>query len=198
VPTTKHTRTIAAPAGEVWELIGDPHHLPRWWPRVARVELRALLGGGGVREDRAERVAHAAGRSYPDLVRLRAGEPEGAPDAVLYPTRPEQLPAILKLCVRHSIAVVPFGGGTSVVGGLAPLRGGHAAVLALDLRGTPGSSCRESIFGIVRVGGLAVEVASAVGVRAPRHDGRLKRFSCRLSRVRSSTRVPLDGEARAW
>jgi uncharacterized protein YndB with AHSA1/START domain len=38
VPTTKHTRTIAAPAGEVWELIGDPHHLPRWWPRVARVE----------------------------------------------------------------------------------------------------------------------------------------------------------------
>jgi uncharacterized protein YndB with AHSA1/START domain len=38
VPTTQRTRTIAAPAGEVWELISDPHHLPRWWPRVARVE----------------------------------------------------------------------------------------------------------------------------------------------------------------
>jgi uncharacterized protein YndB with AHSA1/START domain len=38
VPTTQRTRTIAAPAGEVWELVSDPHHLPRWWPRVARVE----------------------------------------------------------------------------------------------------------------------------------------------------------------
>ena len=38
MPTTQRTRTIAAPAGEVWELVSDPHHLPRWWPRVARVE----------------------------------------------------------------------------------------------------------------------------------------------------------------
>jgi uncharacterized protein YndB with AHSA1/START domain len=38
MPTTQRTRTIAAPAGELWELISDPHHLPRWWPRVARVE----------------------------------------------------------------------------------------------------------------------------------------------------------------
>ncbi len=38
MPTTRRTRTVAAPAGEVWELINDPHHLPRWWPRVARVE----------------------------------------------------------------------------------------------------------------------------------------------------------------
>jgi uncharacterized protein YndB with AHSA1/START domain len=38
VPVTQRTRTIAAPAGELWELISDPHHLPRWWPRVARVE----------------------------------------------------------------------------------------------------------------------------------------------------------------
>ncbi len=38
MPTTQRTRTIEAPAGEVWQLISDPHHLPRWWPRVARVE----------------------------------------------------------------------------------------------------------------------------------------------------------------
>jgi uncharacterized protein YndB with AHSA1/START domain len=38
VPTTRRSRTIAAPAGQLWDLIGDPHHLPRWWPRVARVE----------------------------------------------------------------------------------------------------------------------------------------------------------------
>jgi uncharacterized protein YndB with AHSA1/START domain len=38
MPTTRRTRAIAAPAAELWELIGDPHHLPRWWPRVTRVE----------------------------------------------------------------------------------------------------------------------------------------------------------------
>jgi uncharacterized protein YndB with AHSA1/START domain len=36
--TTSRTRTIAAPAQELWEVICDPHHLPRWWPRVTRVE----------------------------------------------------------------------------------------------------------------------------------------------------------------
>jgi len=38
VPTARRSRTIAAPAQELWELMRDPHHLPRWWPRVTRVE----------------------------------------------------------------------------------------------------------------------------------------------------------------
>jgi uncharacterized protein YndB with AHSA1/START domain len=38
VPTARCTRTIAAPADELWQVIRDPHHLPRWWPRVTRVE----------------------------------------------------------------------------------------------------------------------------------------------------------------
>jgi uncharacterized protein YndB with AHSA1/START domain len=38
VPTARRTRTIAAPLDQIWELICDPHHLPRWWPRVSRVE----------------------------------------------------------------------------------------------------------------------------------------------------------------
>jgi uncharacterized protein YndB with AHSA1/START domain len=38
MPTASRTRTIAAPAGALWETIRDPHHLPRWWPRVNRVE----------------------------------------------------------------------------------------------------------------------------------------------------------------
>lgn len=36
--TTRRQRTIRAPAQELWEVIRDPHHLPRWWPRVSRVE----------------------------------------------------------------------------------------------------------------------------------------------------------------
>jgi uncharacterized protein YndB with AHSA1/START domain len=38
VPTARRTRHIAAPSHELWEVIADPHHLPRWWPRVSRVE----------------------------------------------------------------------------------------------------------------------------------------------------------------
>jgi uncharacterized protein YndB with AHSA1/START domain len=38
VPTAQRTRTIAASPQELWEVLGDPHHLPRWWPRVSRVE----------------------------------------------------------------------------------------------------------------------------------------------------------------
>ncbi|HMD52742.1 MAG TPA: FAD-binding oxidoreductase [Solirubrobacteraceae bacterium] len=95
-------------------------------------ELRAVVGEQGVRDDHIARVLHAAGKGYPDLVRLRAGLPEGAPDAVVYPGGREQLNAVLELCSRSSVAVVPFGGGTSVVGGLAPLQGRHGSVVALD------------------------------------------------------------------
>jgi uncharacterized protein YndB with AHSA1/START domain len=38
MPTTRRTRTLDAPPQEVWSVVADPHHLPRWWPRVQRVE----------------------------------------------------------------------------------------------------------------------------------------------------------------
>jgi uncharacterized protein YndB with AHSA1/START domain len=46
VPTAQRTRTIAAPPHELWEVLGDPHHLPRWWPRVSRVEAVTQTGTG--------------------------------------------------------------------------------------------------------------------------------------------------------
>ncbi|MHB8531400.1 MAG: SRPBCC family protein [Solirubrobacteraceae bacterium] len=38
MPNARRSRTIAAPADELWRLVSDPYHLPRWWPRVTRVE----------------------------------------------------------------------------------------------------------------------------------------------------------------
>ena len=100
----------------------------------ARGAARDRRRRGRARRPRANASLHAAGKGYPDLVRLRAGEPEGAPDAVVLPGGHEQVRALLELCARASLAVVPFGGGTSVVGGVAPLRGEHAGVVALDMR----------------------------------------------------------------
>lgn len=46
MPTAQRTRTIAASPRELWDVLGDPHHLPRWWPRVNRVEAVTLKGTG--------------------------------------------------------------------------------------------------------------------------------------------------------
>lgn len=132
---------------------------------AAAARLRAIVGERGLRDDHSERVAHAAGRGYPDLVRLRAGEPEEAPDAVVLPASRPQLRAVLDTCAERSVAVVPFGGGTSVVGGVAPLRGEHEAVLALDMR---------AMHELVELDAAARTVTVQGGMRAPALEGALR------------------------
>jgi alkyldihydroxyacetonephosphate synthase len=95
--------------------------------------LRDVVGPAWVHTDHRHRVARAAGRSYPDLIRLRRGE-VAAPDAVVLPGDADEVAALLERCSRADLAVVPVGGGTSVVGGIDPLPGDHRAVIALDLR----------------------------------------------------------------
>ncbi len=53
---------------------------------------------------------------------------------MLLPRNDDEIAAILRYCSEHGIAIVPFGGGTSVVGGLDPIRGDFTAVVSLDLR----------------------------------------------------------------
>jgi alkyldihydroxyacetonephosphate synthase len=86
-----------------------------------------------VRDDREARVLRCRGKSYLDLLGQRAGACEDAPDAVVAPADHEQVLAVLQACNEAGVAVVPFGGGTSVVGGLEPLRGPFSAVVSLDL-----------------------------------------------------------------
>ncbi|WP_093171459.1 FAD-binding oxidoreductase [Sinosporangium album] len=102
-------------------------------PPAFERELAALLGQDALRLDHESRVRHTRGKSTPDLLRMRAGDGRDAPDAVVSPASHDDVLAVLRLCAAHRVAVVPFGGGTSVVGGLAADRGGHAGVIALDL-----------------------------------------------------------------
>ena len=98
-----------------------------------RDRLVAAVGPDGVRDDRRGRILHAAGKGYADLVRQRSGACERAPDAVVSPASHASVRAVLGVCAQAGVAVVPFGGGTSVVGGVEPERGGFSAVIALDL-----------------------------------------------------------------
>jgi alkyldihydroxyacetonephosphate synthase len=98
----------------------------------------ALDAAAPVRDDHEARVHHAAGRGLPDLLRLRRGDADPAPDAVVLPGDAAAVAAVLEACATHRVAVVPFGGGTSVVGGVEPLRGDCDAVIALDLAGVGG------------------------------------------------------------
>ena len=133
---------------------GDPAHVSHGLPQAALELLRARVGlsdipqppmpvgaialppavefdipGVELRTDQQARVLRAAGKSYPDLFRMRTGVVENAPDAVAVPRSVEEVRAVL----GGGVAVVPFGGGTSVVGGVEALRGEHPAVVSLDL-----------------------------------------------------------------
>ena len=98
-----------------------------------RAGLAAIVGEHHLRTGDRDRLLHAGGKSTPDLLRRREMQ-QDAPDAILLPGTDDEVAAILDYCTRQRIAVVPFGGGTSVVGGLDPIRGEFGAVVTLDLR----------------------------------------------------------------
>ena len=96
--------------------------------------LAAAVGPEWVSVHDADRLPRAGGKSTLDLLRRKQRGEQDAPDGVAVPGSEEQITALLAVCAERGIAVVPFGGGTSVVGGLDPERGKARAVISLDLR----------------------------------------------------------------
>ncbi|MEV0229400.1 FAD-binding oxidoreductase [Nonomuraea sp. NPDC050786] len=95
--------------------------------------LAGIVGPAHVLTSHEARVRHTRGKSTPDLLRMRTGDGSDAPDAVVLPGSHDEVAELLRVCSAERVAVVPFGGGTSVVGGLAAARSGFAGVIALDL-----------------------------------------------------------------
>ena len=133
-------------------------------PATARERLSAAVGAERVRDDRGARVAHAAGRSYPDLVRLRVGDGSSAPDAVVTPESVDQVRAVLAACAERGVAVVPFGGGTSVVGGVEPVSDGFAGAVSIDL---------GSLDRVVSIDRTSLTATFEAGLNGPRIEGAL-------------------------
>ncbi|HET6295968.1 MAG TPA: FAD-binding oxidoreductase [Kribbella sp.] len=132
-----HSVELPAAAAEALKQLGvrrptappaDPTDRPGVAQDVQQL-LTELLGAEHVRTDLETRWAHTRGYSTPDLLRHRAGDTSDMPDAVVYPGSHDDVQALLTTCSEHHIAVVPYAGGTSVVGGLAPAK----RFIAVDL-----------------------------------------------------------------
>src|SRR3990172_7150816 len=95
--------------------------------------LRRIVGAGNASVQAADRVVHSLGKSYIDLIRIRHGEIPRPTDVVVYPETEAQIESLLRLAREQDWIVIPFGGGTSVVGGVEPPAGGRP-VITLDLK----------------------------------------------------------------
>lgn len=114
--------------------IADVRVRPSTLTDTDRAALEAVVGEEFCRTDEQSRLLRAGGKSTLDLLRRKDTGVQDAPDAVLLPADEQGVAEILAVCTERRIAVVPFGGGTTVVGGVDPERGDFAAVIALDLR----------------------------------------------------------------
>ncbi|MFJ4616905.1 FAD-binding oxidoreductase [Streptomyces sp. NPDC088812] len=130
----------------------------------ARRALLSAVGGQAehVRTDAESRIRHTRGKSTSDLLRIRGGEVDDVPAAVVLPAGHDEVLAVLRACAAHGLTAVPFGGGTSVVGGLTPARRG--AAVALDLR---------RLNGLLAVDQVSRTATLQAGLRAPHAEALL-------------------------
>jgi alkyldihydroxyacetonephosphate synthase len=124
----------------------------------------ALVGADHVHTDRYGRLLHAGGKSTIDLWRRRSGDAHDAPDAVILPGSHDEVIDVLRVATEQAVAVVPFGGGTSVVGGVEPERGDFDAVVALDLR---------RLNRLLDIDDVSMTARLEPGVRGPEAEERL-------------------------
>jgi alkyldihydroxyacetonephosphate synthase len=100
--------------------------------RASRLKVPSAFGEL-FRDEHYERVSHSLGKAYRDVVRGFRGEFESPPDLVAFPRDESEIEVVLEWCEAEGAAVVPFGGGTSVVGGVEA-RLGERPVVSMDLR----------------------------------------------------------------
>jgi alkyldihydroxyacetonephosphate synthase len=135
VPSRKELEEAAAGIRERLGFGGEPEEpvaLDDVKLRDPRLKVPSAFGDL-FSDDHYQRVSHALGKAYRDVVRGFRGEFENPPDLVAFPRDESEIEVVLEWCEAEGAAVVPFGGGTSVVGGVEA-RLGDRPVVSLDLR----------------------------------------------------------------
>jgi alkyldihydroxyacetonephosphate synthase len=120
--------------------------------------------------DKYERASHALGKAYRDVVRGFRGEFPEPPDLVAFPRDESEVGTVLSWAEAEGAAVVPFGGGTSVVGGVEA-RAGERPVVALDLR---------RLDRVLEVDGASLAARIEAGATGPRLEEQLREHGLTL------------------
>ncbi|MFG2795029.1 FAD-binding oxidoreductase [Streptomyces sp. NPDC048419] len=110
-----------------------------------------------VTADPEARAAHAMGKAYRDVMRSLRGRPGRIPDLVAHPASDQDVADLLDWAGEHDVAVIPYGGGSSVVGGVEYRGATHRAVLSLDL------TAMDRVLEIDKAGRSARIQAGALG-----------------------------------
>jgi alkyldihydroxyacetonephosphate synthase len=100
---------------------------------VAAVAPSRLPAGGVLSRDPEDRVRHARGQSLPDWIAMRSGRLGAVPDAVAHPASDEDVRTVLGIARETGARAIPYGGGTSVVGGVTPDPDDDRPVLTIAL-----------------------------------------------------------------
>jgi alkyldihydroxyacetonephosphate synthase len=136
-PTAEQVQGVARTLSERFGVALEPVAPPRIEeielrpPRVVPPPSLAPICG----DDPAERAGHSYGKSYRDVVRAFRREFANPPDQVAVPRNETDVEALLGWCGEEGIAAIPYGGGSSVVGGVEPAVGdGYAGAVSIDLR----------------------------------------------------------------
>ena len=126
----KHAARLA---GAPVEAVSEPR-LEEFDLRPPRVEIPASLAGY-CSASAYDRLSHSYGKSYPDILRMLLRSVPNPPDWVAFPKNEQQIGELLDWAQSHSVAVIPYGGGSSVCGGVeAAVPDGYEAVLSLDMQ----------------------------------------------------------------
>jgi alkyldihydroxyacetonephosphate synthase len=128
----------AALAATVRDVLGFPVGAVEEPVALESIVLREpriqVPGGAPWSVDPRDRVEHAYGRSFPDTVRAFRGRMDHPPDGVAFARSEDDIEMVLDWAAREDVAVIPFGGGTSVVGGVEPrVPGDRMGTVSLDL-----------------------------------------------------------------
>ena len=121
---------------------------------------------GIVSADPFERATHAVGRAYRDVVRAFRGRFDRTPDFVARPRDEEDLVRVLEVCAERRLAAFPFGGGTSVVGGIEPrVPHGYRGTVSVDL---------EALSGLIEVDTVSQSARIRAGTFGPHLEDALR------------------------
>ncbi len=149
--------------------VEEPVPLDRVEVRSPRLRAPGDLGDLFT-DDGHERIRHALGKAYRDVVRGFRGEFANPPDLVAFPRDESEIEAVLAWCEAEGAAAIPFGGGTSVVGGVEG-RLGERPFVSLDL---------SRLDRVLEVDAISLAARIQAGATGPRLEEQLREHGLTL------------------